>query len=159
MDEQDTVPYQALNYIVAAANYGGRVTDDKDVALSGAMLKRCFCPEIMNDNYKLSKLDTYYAPPDGSLKACQDYIEGLPLEEDPEVFGLHPNANRAYEKATVGHLTDTVIMMQPRVAESGVGKTPDELAQDLCRDIGGRCPAKLDNTKAHPDAYKEASPG
>jgi dynein heavy chain len=71
LDEQDVVPYQALNYLVAAANYGGRVTDDKDVALIGAMLKRCFCPEVMNDNYKLSKLDTYYAPPDGSLEACR----------------------------------------------------------------------------------------
>lgn len=46
------------------------MTDDKDVALIGAMLKRCFCPEVMNDNYKLSKLDTYYAPPDGTLAAC-----------------------------------------------------------------------------------------
>jgi dynein heavy chain len=61
------------------------------------MLKKCFCPEVMNDSYRLSKLDVYYAPPDGDLTATKAYIEGLPLDEDPEVFGLHPNANIAFE--------------------------------------------------------------
>jgi len=101
LDEQDLVPYQALNYIVSEANYGGRVTDDKDVRLIRAMLRRYFCPEVMNDSYRLSKLDTYYAPPEGSLGDCKEYINSLPLDEDPEVFGLHPNANIQYEQNTV----------------------------------------------------------
>jgi dynein heavy chain len=92
------------------------------------MLKRCFCPEVMNDSYRLSKLDTYYAPPDCSLAELKKYVEGLPLDEDPEVFGLHPNANTSYESSTVLYLTETVLMMQPRVASAGGGQTPDELA-------------------------------
>ena len=60
LNEQPEVPYQALNYLIALANYGGRVTDDKDVRLIEAMLKKMFCPEIMSDAYKLSKLTTYY---------------------------------------------------------------------------------------------------
>ena len=82
----------------------------------------------MNDSYKLSKLDMYYAPPDGSLTDVRKYIEGLPLDEDPEVFGLHPNANIAYEQRIVRDLTETILMMQPRVAGAAGGKTPDELA-------------------------------
>lgn len=101
IDEQDTVPYLALNYVVAQANYGGRVTDDKDVRLISAMLRKYFCPEVMNDSYRLSKLDTYYAPPEGPLADVKTYIESLPLDEDPEVFGLHPNANIQYEKNLV----------------------------------------------------------
>lgn len=128
LDEQDVVPYLALNYVVAEANYGGRVTDDKDVRLIRAMLRKYFCPEVMNDNYRLSKLDTYYAPPEGTLADTRNYIDGLPLDEDPEVFGLHPNANIAYEKNLVTLLSDTVLMMQPRVSATGVGKTPDEKA-------------------------------
>jgi dynein heavy chain, axonemal len=60
LDEQDQVPYLALNYVVSEANYGGRVTDDKDVRLIRAMLRKYFCPEVMNDSYRLSKLDTYH---------------------------------------------------------------------------------------------------
>ncbi len=31
VEEQPDVPYEALNVIVAQINYGGRVTDNKDV--------------------------------------------------------------------------------------------------------------------------------
>ena len=58
LNEQPEVPYAALNYLTAQVNYGGRVTDDKDIRLINAMLKRYYCPEIMNEGYKLSKLDT-----------------------------------------------------------------------------------------------------
>jgi dynein heavy chain len=47
LDEQELVPYTALNFVIADANYGGRVTDDKDVRLIGAMLSKYFCPELM----------------------------------------------------------------------------------------------------------------
>lgn len=67
LDEQPETPYTALNYLVAEVNYGGRVTDDKDIRLIKALLKKYFCAEILNDNYRLSKLDTYYAPHEGSL--------------------------------------------------------------------------------------------
>lgn len=153
LDEQDVVPYAALNYLVAATNYGGRVTDERDQILIAAMLKRCFCPEVMNDNYRLTKLETYYAPPEGPLQDVRDYIERLPLEEDPEVFGLHPNANIAYEQRIATILNDSVLMMQPRVADSGGGKSPEELAQDLCRDIASRLPHDLDTERAHPSTF------
>lgn len=47
----------------------------------------------MNDNYQLSKLDLYHAPPEGSLDDTKNYIEKFPLEDDPEIFDLHPNSN------------------------------------------------------------------
>jgi dynein heavy chain len=147
------VPYQALNYLVSETNYGGRVTDDKDVRLIKAMLRRYFCPEIMNDNYKLSKLDVYYAPPEGPLGDVRNYIQTLPLDEDPEVFGLHPNANIAFEKKTVLDFSETILMMQPRVNSGGSGKSSDEIAQDLCREIASRLPANLDTSKAHKSTF------
>jgi dynein heavy chain len=159
LDEQEHVPYQALNYLVSETNYGGRVTDDKDGALIRAMLKRCFCPEVMNDSYRLSKLDTYYCPPEGPLADVLTYIEGLPLDEDPEVFGLHPNANIAYEKRLVGDISDTVLMLQPRVAAAGGGKTPDEVAQAQARDILSQVPALLDVEKAHASTFAVTEQG
>ena len=38
LDEQPDVPYRTLNYLIAEINYGGRVTDDKDVRLITALL-------------------------------------------------------------------------------------------------------------------------
>jgi len=125
LDEQDEVPYVSLNYIVASVNYGGRVTDDKDIRLINAMLKKYFTPDVMNDNYKLSKLETYYAPPESGLAEVKAYINSLPLEEDPEVFGLHPNANIAFELQLCKDFIDTVLIMQPRQTGGKITKTPE----------------------------------
>merc|ERR1712093_331754 len=88
LTSQPGVPYATLNYIIAEVNYGGRVTDDKDVRLISAVLKRYFNEKILDDDYMLSSLTTYYAPKEGTLDECREYIKGLPLEEDPRVFGL-----------------------------------------------------------------------
>lgn len=125
LNEQPEVPYVALNYLVAQVNYGGRVTDDKDVRLINAMLKKYFCAEIMQDGYKFSTLDTYYAPPEGSLEDTLNYISGLPLDEDPEVFGLHSNANMTFESNLVKSFLDTILLMQPRVSGGKASQTPE----------------------------------
>jgi len=138
LEQQDLVPYPTLNYLVAVTNYGGRVTDDKDERVIAAMLKKYLCPEIMTDGYKLSKMDAYSAPPEGTLADTKKYIAQLPDDEDPEVFGLHPNSNIAYDTRTVRNLVDTIIMLQPRVANSGGGKTPDQIAQDMSREMLGQ---------------------
>lgn len=69
------------------------------------------------------------------------------------MFGLHPNANIAYEVATVSLLADTVLMMQPRLAGGGSGLTPDQIAQNLSREIAAKMPAVLDVEKAHPSTF------
>ena len=134
--------------MVALVNYGGRVTDDKDVRLIEAMLKKYFTAEIMGDNYKLSKLPFYYAPPDGSYDACVAYINQLPLDEDPEVFGLHPNANITYENNLVNAFIDCILSVQPRVKGKGNAKTPEEIVSAKAREMFKQLPDALDPKNA-----------
>lgn len=63
LDEQPEVPYQTLNYIISEINYGGRVTDDKDVRLITDLLKQYFCPNVLTDpNYIFSSSGVYHPP-------------------------------------------------------------------------------------------------
>lgn len=62
LDEYEHIPYEALNYIVAEANYGGRVTDPKDRRLISILLKDFYTPKILEDSYRLSPSGIYYAP-------------------------------------------------------------------------------------------------
>jgi len=149
LDQQPDVPYVALNYLIAKVNYGGRVTDDKDIRTIRAMLKNVVRSEIMQDGYKLSKLDTYYAPPEGTLQEALNYVSSLPLDEDPEVFGLHTNANIAFELKTVNYFMDTVLLMQPRAAGGKVAKTPEEIATEMAIDFGKQLPQNMNLEKAH----------
>ena len=54
LEENDTVPYAALLYTAAEANYGGRVTDVHDRRCINFLLSDFYCPEILKNDYKFS---------------------------------------------------------------------------------------------------------
>lgn len=60
------IPFKVLNYLGAEINYGGRVTDDKDVRLIKNILKRFIKEEVLNDGFKFSDSGVYYNPPPGT---------------------------------------------------------------------------------------------
>ena len=154
LDQQPEVPYTALNYLVAEINYGGRVTDDKDVELIKSLLKRYFTPDILRDEYKLSLLDTYYAPKEGTLDQTKDYINTLPLEDDPEIFGLHPNANITFKKNTVREFIDILIVIQPKASSKGShAMTPEEIVSAEAAKMLNEVPEILNNKRAHKDTF------
>jgi len=78
--------------MVAEANYGGRVTDDKDRRLIKIILNDFYCSQALDDSYKYSESGIYYCPQDGAFETYKDFIKELPLNEKPEIFGMHDNA-------------------------------------------------------------------
>ena len=101
LDEQPEVPYQTLNYLIAEINYGGRVTDDKDVRLITALLEKYLNTQIMEAKYSFSSSGIYYSPMNLGLEDVKEYITTLPLEDDPEIYGLHRNANITFQQKNV----------------------------------------------------------
>jgi len=71
LDEQPTIPYKTLNYLIAEVNYGGRVTDDKDVRLITALLLSYLNPEVMKGDYKFTTSGVYHQPNDLSLESVK----------------------------------------------------------------------------------------
>ena len=53
LNKYDEIPYDALNYMVAEANYGGRVTDPKDRRLIKIILRDFYTPKILDEEYKV----------------------------------------------------------------------------------------------------------
>lgn len=60
LDEYNEVPYKVINFLGSEINYGGRVTDDKDVLLIKTILINYICPEALKDGYKFSDSGLYY---------------------------------------------------------------------------------------------------
>lgn len=46
----------------------------------------------MRDGYKFSESGLYYSIEAGNLEQYINYIQSLPLNPNPEAFGLHDNA-------------------------------------------------------------------
>lgn len=97
LDEQEDIPWEALTYVTGHINYGGRVTDDWDRVCILAILKQYYCEDILMDGYKFSQSGTYFAPADGNLKSYWDYIDSFPLIDQPEIFGMHQNADITFQ--------------------------------------------------------------
>jgi len=92
LDNYDEIPFKVLNTLGAEINYGGRVTDDKDVRLIMAILSRFVQPEVLDVGFGLSASGIYKTITVGSKEDYTAYIESLPLNPAPEAFGLHDNA-------------------------------------------------------------------
>ena len=85
--------YQLIIKRAGECNYGGRVTDDKDRRCLNTILADFYTQALMTDGYKFSESGTYFAPAEGNVESYIEYIKTLPLNEAPEVFELHENAN------------------------------------------------------------------
>jgi dynein heavy chain len=83
LNEQPEVPFETLNYLIAEINYGGRVTDDKDVRLITALLKKYFNPDVMKPSYEFAPGGVYISPQELGLAQIREMVSRLPGEDDP----------------------------------------------------------------------------
>ncbi len=73
---------------------GGRVTDDWDRRCVSNVLDDFYAPKILDPNYCYDESQIYHQlPPTSEHPAYVAYVRGLPINDTPEIFGLHDNAN------------------------------------------------------------------
>jgi len=154
LEDFEGIPLKALQYMVAEANYGGRVTDNQDRRLINHILSDFYTEDIQNEDYKFSPSGIYYAPAEGPLSSYIDFIKSLPINTTPEVFWLHNNANlTAAINEGMGLLKNAMSMMGSFGAATGGGedeeeggkaKTPEEIYSGISQDILARMPEKAD---------------
>ncbi|CAM5115591.1 unnamed protein product [Eretmochelys imbricata] len=142
--QEGKIPWDALTYITGEITYGGRVTDTWDQRCLRTVLKRFFSPETLEYDYKYSKSGIYFAPMADSLQDYKDYIEHFPLIDDPEIFGMHENANLAFQRKETSTLITTILEVQPRSTAQGSGKSNDEIVQELASTILTKLSGKLE---------------
>ena len=153
IEEQPQIPWGALLYITGQINYGGRVTDDWDRRCLMAILGRYYSTNTLEDGYKFSPSGTYYVPTVGPLDVFKQYVQGLPLNDAPEIFGMHMNANIASQRRETATLMDTVLDLQPRTGGSGAGRSPDEIVGEMATELDTELPPKLEMSEAGPNTF------
>ena len=153
LEEQAEIPWKAMIYVTGQINYGGRVTDDQDRRCLMSILNKYYTPQVLDDEYTFTPSGTYRAPPAGTYQSFVEYIRGLPFAEAPEVFGMHENANIAFQLQETRKIVDTVLSIQPRLTTGGSGLTPDEIVGKLADEIREGLPALLDREAAHESTF------
>ncbi|OEH75760.1 dynein heavy chain 10 related protein [Cyclospora cayetanensis] len=93
------IPWKTLRFLIGEIVYGGRVTDEYDRRVLVTYLEE-YLGEFIFDSYRrfsFSKAPfSYTLPSDNSSAGHIEFIKGMPASSNPEVFGLHPNAEIGY---------------------------------------------------------------
>ncbi|XP_037101848.1 dynein heavy chain 6, axonemal [Syngnathus acus] len=142
--QSTTIPWDALTYITSEITYGGRVTDVWDQRCLRTVLKGFFSPKTLGPCYTFSESGIYYAPALDSMDLYIEYIENLPIIDDPEIFGMHENANLAFQRRETMILINTILDVNPRSSAQLGAKSNDEIVCELADAILAKLPERLD---------------
>jgi len=153
------IPYKALRYTCSEANYGGRVTDADDRVTISTIIEDFYCVEIHSHDYRFSPSGTYYAPKFSSKEGYMEYIRSLPINQDPEVFGLHANANLTCAINECMAILKTANSMQGSSGGGEGGKSSDQVLAEMSAKYLGEIREPFDTEAAgakYPVDYRES---
>uniref|UniRef100_A0A9L0J1V5 Dynein axonemal heavy chain 1 n=1 Tax=Equus asinus TaxID=9793 RepID=A0A9L0J1V5_EQUAS len=150
LDEYDDIPYKVLKYTAGEINYGGRVTDDWDRRCVMNILEDFYSPEVLFPEHSYSASGVYHQiQPTYDLSGYLSYIKGLPLNDMPEIFGLHDNANITFaQNETYALLTLTPSVSLPL-------QIVEEVAQNILIQVPEPINLQMVMTK-YPVLYEES---
>ena len=146
-DQPLAVPLKTLVYLIGECNYGGRVTDAHDRRCLMSILTDedggPFHVNIMDDNYRFSPSGLYYAPEEGDHESYIEFFKQMPIAADPEVFGLHANADITKDQQETDLMCNSILLTQGN-ATSGGGKSKEETLAEVAAQIAESIPPVFD---------------
>lgn len=93
---------------------------------------------MFSDKFEFAK--GYRIPKCKLLGEYRLFIETLPMNDSPEAFGLHPNADITYQTNTAADILSTIVSIQPKDAGGGGGETRESVVYKLCDDMLEKLP-------------------
>ncbi|XP_047348170.1 dynein axonemal heavy chain 6 [Vespa velutina] len=152
--ENGTIPWNALIYITAEITYGGRVTDFWDLRLLKTILEIFFSPKTLDTDYTYSASGIYYCPKYTKLQEFKDFVDIFPIVEDSEIFGMHENANIAYQLKETQFIINTILEAQPKESIASNGKSIAEIAYEIADMVMDRIHLNIDSQMCHSSHFK-----
>jgi dynein heavy chain len=133
------VDWIVINYMVCDVQYGGRITDDWDRRLFNTYGQAWLAPRILEGGFEF--YPGYRVAPGTDSDGYKKFVEGLPLIDDPGLFGLHSNADLVFRTAQTADVLGTVLDIQPKEGGGGGGATREELVLAQVEELMTKLPA------------------
>lgn len=158
LNEYEEIPWDALKYLIAEANYGGRITDDWDRRVLRSYINLLFSEEaIQTPQFKVSALPNYYIPETTELQGFREYVASLPTFDKPEVFGQHSNADIASQIRESDNMLQSLVSLQPQIT-IGAGASREDKVYAIAVDILRKLPEDIDYDATFKMVQHEMSP-
>ena len=108
------------------------MTDDWDRRTLVTILNKILCSDLVTDDgYRFSDSGTYYAPLHGDYDTYVNFAKGLPLIPEPEVFGMHSNADITKDLKETNDLFNAILQTQAGQSSGGGGKSSDQRVSEV----------------------------
>eukprot|EP00912_Choanoflagellata_sp_UC4_P002386 UC4_evm3s1504 len=159
LDVYDEIPFKVLRYTAGDINYGGRVTDNWDRRMQNSMLDNYYSDEARQPGHSWSDSGIYFQPDFGDHQSYMDHIKNMPINDTPEIFGLHDNANITFANNECFTLLGSLVKCSAGGSGGGGGSGRDEKIGVLAREISEQAPPLFDLHKVlelHPILYEES---
>ena len=106
-DKFDKIPLDAIHYLTAECNYGGRITDEFDRRLINVLLKTYLLENYFQDSI-------YFTNNFCNYESILEFINNLPIISIPEDFGLQSNAGISKNYHESESLLNRILFTLPR---------------------------------------------
>ncbi|XP_074097467.1 dynein heavy chain at 16F [Cotesia typhae] len=157
--ENELIPWNALVYTTGEITYGGRITDNWDLRCLKTILDNFFSPKIFNKDYIYSPSGVYYCPKLKTLEEYKNFVETFPIIDEPEIFGMHENANITYQLRESQLVINTIAQIQPTIDTNIESKSNSEIVYNTAQIIMNQIELKIDFEKCNKNHYKKDSAG
>ena len=124
--------WPTIKYMFSQAQYGGKVTDDMDKRLIVTYCDVLFTPKIFSPEFHfepdaeamVSSIPggfSYKVPPFTQVEQLRAYGNSFPDIDNPEIYGMHPNADLTFRRKEGLALLSTLSDTQPKSSGGGKG--------------------------------------
>jgi len=127
------VDWPTVNYMVCAVQYGGKITDGFDQHLFNTYGQAWLASRVMENGFEFFK--GYKVPSGQDIEVYRKYIYGLPLVDNPEIFGLHTNADLVYRTQLTSNVLETILDISPKDSGGGGGESREDLVLRIVNDL------------------------
>ena len=158
LDMYERIPFDVLTFLTGEINYGGRVTDDWDRRCLMTMIKDFIAPKILDVGHNFSPSGTYKTLEPGNRVFYLDYMNTWPITPQPEVFGLHDNADITSARNETQTILQTVLSMSSSGPGSG-SQSRDSILMSAASEIQAKLPKPFDIfsfQERYPTKYEES---
>lgn len=134
------------------------MTDDVDRRTICTILDDFINPAVLDDNYSFTPSGKYTSIPAGNREHYLKHIQAMDINPEPEVHGMHTNADITSAQEETNVLFSTILALLPRSA-SGGGKSREQIITEVASSILDRTPQPWEVEsvmKKFPTAYTES---
>ncbi|XP_058249288.1 dynein axonemal heavy chain 11 [Hemibagrus wyckioides] len=141
LEVNSKVPWEDLCYLVGEIMYGGHITDDWDRRLCRTYIQELFNPKMFEG--ELFLCPGFLLPPDLDYAGYHSYVDERLPEENPSLYGLHPNAEIEFMTSTSNALFNTLLELQCRdSAGEEAAQSVEEKVKSVLDDVLEKLPEK-----------------